>query len=43
MASTSKQEQQETSSGSSLLDEVVCMTWGPELKEDVFARWGQGG
>ncbi|XP_071803344.1 ubiquitin carboxyl-terminal hydrolase MINDY-3-like isoform X1 [Asterias amurensis] len=42
MASTSKQEQQETSPGSSLLDEVVCMTWGPELKEDVFARWGQG-
>ncbi|XP_071479529.1 LOW QUALITY PROTEIN: ubiquitin carboxyl-terminal hydrolase MINDY-3-like [Diadema antillarum] len=44
MASTSLQETEEHG-GSSVpnpVEEVRKMTWGCELKEDVFARWSQG-
>ncbi|XP_038044382.1 ubiquitin carboxyl-terminal hydrolase MINDY-3-like [Patiria miniata] len=42
MASTSQPDQQGSSSGSSMLEEVVRLTWGSQLKEDVFARWCPG-
>ena len=44
MASTSRNEEQGSSSsaGSSPVEAVKTVTWGTNLKEDVFARWGQG-
>ncbi|XP_030830488.1 ubiquitin carboxyl-terminal hydrolase MINDY-3 [Strongylocentrotus purpuratus] len=44
MASTSQQNEEEPGSSSVVnpVDEVRAMTWGSELKEDVFLRWSQG-
>ena len=44
MASTSQNEEQGSSSsaGVSPIEAVKLITWGTNLKEDVFARWGQG-
>ncbi|XP_072022688.1 ubiquitin carboxyl-terminal hydrolase MINDY-3-like, partial [Amphiura filiformis] len=44
MASTSRNEEQGSSSsaGPSPIEAVKTVTWGTNLKEDVFARWGQG-
>lgn len=44
MASTSQQNEGEPGSSSVVnpVDEVRAMTWGSELKEDVFLRWSQG-
>ena len=45
MASTSTgviKEQSESPAVPNPADAVRTITWGTELKEDVFARWSQG-